>query len=767
MSKSFVRHLVVAVFGVAAPQLCLATGDYGPPRWLDQGGIAAEHSPEFYWEVEMRRLAVAFKPGEKRVVQIAKPAAANSDTAAVADPNVEVTRAQILARQSGEADLAELKEAIQKGAVKTAVPEQAIARHETARIIIAAANETTTDELPAMEPSEFADYQRGAFAFRRGQAHYMEAKTAWEALLKRPATERHYRSVWAAFMLGKLALYAHEAEAVKWFQMTRQLSKEGYADKLGLAADSYGWEAKSELDQGHAEKAAELYLTQLALGDDSAIVSLKALVADREPIYGMMNFPPLPPDDADAATLKKFEDDRLANIATGLVKAARDPLLRRITSAHILATETVGGSFASEPDDSAETSDRCTRWLEAIEKVQVPEVDNADQLGWIAYTAGKYEAAARWLKLSSGDSATALWLKAKLLRRSGKLDEAAQAMASAVKIITADPAWTMSAENEDYTTDIRYTLYPTGHTPRQSAGGDLGSLNLTRGDFVNALDAFYKGGLEADAAFVAEHVLTPDELKTYVDALPWTDKDEAAADLSSRWSETQTSSTWSIRWLLGRRLVRADRYAEARPYLPVKYRAVLDRYNAALTKGANGKLPKQERARAWFDAAVIARYDGMEIMGTEEEPDGFSTGGAFEPSDVAGERETGNTYTYEVVNDKDVRVPKPLAIHVAVSKEEKKRLAANRPAPNKRFHYRYIAAALGWKAAVLLPDQSEELADVLNTSGGWIKKDSQAAEKYFGALRKRAAKTTIGKEAMSKRWFIEHYGPWSVAPKTG
>ena len=108
---------------------------------------------------------------------------------------------------------------------------------------------------------------------------------------------------------------------------------------------------------------------------------------------------------------------------------------------------------------------------------------------------------------------------------------------------------------------------------------------------------------------------------------------------------------------------------------------------------------------------------------------------------------------------------RPIKLVVPVSTAEKKRLADSKPAPNKRFHYRYVAAALGWKAALLLPDQSDELADVLNTAGGWIKKDDKAADKFIQAIERRASKTSLGKEASSKHWFVDKYGPWSVAPK--
>src|SRR6202012_6087319 len=115
-------------------------------------------------------------------------------------------------------------------------------------------------------------------------------KKAWLALLNRSASERHYRTLWATFMLGKLATKAGDQDAAKWFQKTRELAKQDFADSLGMAADSYGWEGRAEWKQGHPEKAAPLFLTQLALGDESALVSLKALIPDRDPIDGMLNY---------------------------------------------------------------------------------------------------------------------------------------------------------------------------------------------------------------------------------------------------------------------------------------------------------------------------------------------------------------------------------------------------------------------------------------------------------------------------------------------
>ena len=44
------------------------TGYYGPNIYLEQGGANVDASPEFYWGLEVRRLAQEFHPTEKLVV---------------------------------------------------------------------------------------------------------------------------------------------------------------------------------------------------------------------------------------------------------------------------------------------------------------------------------------------------------------------------------------------------------------------------------------------------------------------------------------------------------------------------------------------------------------------------------------------------------------------------------------------------------------------------------------------------------------------------
>ena len=133
-------------------------------------------------------------------------------------------------------------------------------------------------------------------------------------------------------------------------------------------------------------------------------------------------------------------------------------------------------------------------------KANLGRIADAEYLGWVAYNNGDYKGATHWLELSKDDSPAALWLRAKLQRRAGKLTDAANTMARAVESLKATAAYTPREElNEGWT---EYDNYPEGEHWGffKSAHGDLGGLRLARGDFVQALDTLIKGKLWQDAA---------------------------------------------------------------------------------------------------------------------------------------------------------------------------------------------------------------------------------------------------------------------------
>jgi hypothetical protein len=749
------QAVLLTLLWTVAVQHGNATGFYGPQVYLDAGGKNILQSPEFYWDIEVKRLARNFKPPEIRIPirngegQEVKPGEENTKE------SIDALGAELTATADGQ----DFAVAIKEGRIKPADSSKATAQHEAVRAFIAHANDKTTDPLPEEFPSEFADYHKGAFAYKLGK--WEEARAAWETLLNRPAEERRYRSVWAAFMLGKAGLKAGDPQAAKWFQAARDLAKTGFVDSLGLAADSYGWEGRSEWKQNHPAKAAQLFLTQLALGDDGAIVSLKALIPDRSPVDGMLNYGPASEEDSSQWSDERRKTEE-AKTLLALKEMARDPLLRQLVTVHILATQSDPDlSFDTQSESQSggqeQTPNRCARWLMVINEEHIQQVENADYLGWVAYVNGDYKGAERWLKLADPNSPATLWLSAKLLRRSGKLNEAAKAMARAQQAIVPVSAYTGWTGNQDWEDGGHWSF-------GESASGDLGGLQLEQAQFIPALETFLKGGgsdttftgesalggLWSDAAFIAERILFADELKAFVDRQPVPEgkPPEGSADFP----------IVRLRYLLGRRLVREDRYNEAAQYLKPPYDKILAEYVKALDAGANEKLPKRERAQAWFKAAWLARYDGMEIMGTEGAPDGFSQGGDFEVPDLAKQQQTGFYESPDGTDEKTARHP----IVLKLSKEELQRLSKTKTSPDLRFHYRVIAAALAVRSADLLEDNAEELADVLNTAGLWVKdRDEKIGDRYYQILKTRAPKTKIGQLALAKHWFVNETGRWS------
>src|SRR5215471_11587134 len=737
-----------AIFGTALGVVggLHATGYYGPNIYLDDGGKRVGGSPEFYWGLEVQRISRDFHPLEKLVV--------SKEADQINEAKEPEERTKKTSDNTTETDLKDFDSAVREARIKPADPAKAKEQHKQARAALDATASGTPTPLPAEFDSEFAAYNKGAAAYLNQQ--WDEARAAWENLLKQPEEDRHYRTVWVAFMLGKVALKEKDfPTATQWFQRTRELAKAGFADSLGLAAESYGWEGRAEWKQDHPGRAASLFMNQLALGDESAVISLKALIPDREPASGLLNYGPEPEEREKWTDDQKREEEQKETAK--LKVAAQDPLLRRLVTVHILATA-VSPDYYYNEGLKKEGVNRSARWFNIIRQANLSQVEDAEYLGWISYNEGDYKGAAHWLELSKGDSAAALWLKAKLQFRAGKLADATNTMARAVETMKTSPGYT-SREGEEWATeDLSSKGEYWGFA--SSASGDLGGLRLARGDFVQALDVLFKGQLWEDAAFVAERVLTTNELKQYVDALPKTEPPKEGEDYNKK-----------LRYLLGRRLVREDRYDDAKQYLPPPYDKILDKYVKALKDGANEKLSKTERAHAWFTAAWLARYDGMELMGTEDAPDAFAEGGSFEMPDLAKERRTGAYQT--VAYDKEGQAlydengnpkMKSMPAVLKASAKEVQRLNTNKIAPDIRFHYRVIAGALAMKAAALLPDNSEELADVINQAGMWVKdRDEKVGNRYYQVLDRRCPKTEIGRADKAKHWFVEQNGPWSTA----
>jgi len=230
-------------------------------------------------------------------------------------------------------------------------------------------------------------------------------------------------------------------------------------------------------------------------------------------------------------------------------------------------------------------------------------------------------------------------------------------------------------------------------------------LALARGEYLQALELLYRSGDEhwGDTAYVAERVLTTQELKRFVDAevpavaaKPPTDPNDTPEEPLSE----------KLRDLLARRLVRDGDIPTALPYFyDAKTRQQAVDYHAALDAASHSWF-STARAEGWYQAAVLARESGMETMGTETAPDESIYGGDF---------------------DEDIGKTPPSGPFVTDG--EVKRFADQKTQPDLRFHYRYIAVDEATKAADLLPPRSQAFAATLCAATGWMRQTSGAEDR--------------------------------------
>jgi hypothetical protein len=571
--------------------------------------------------------------------------------------------------------------------------------------------------VPKGLPAEFEGYFRGAVLYYQGKP--AEARQCWQAVLDLPAERSRYRATWAAYMIGRSLWAEDPAGAAKWFPKVRELAKAGYRDSMGLAAASYGWQGRAELAQGHYEQAVDLYLLQARSGDSFALASLR---------------------DTCRSILKEKPD-----VLQRVVK--HDPT-RQLVTAYIVSK---GGPLEQTPEHAVSLA-----WLGAAEAAGLKDVGDADKLAWAAYAMGEYAVARRWLDRCKQDAPIANWVEAKLLLRAGKTDEAAKKLAQAVAALPRAPGpWQQQQQDEDNARGGEDRYY----ADRPTAAGELATLRLHRGQYVEALDLLYRNGWWADAAFVAERVLTVDELAQYVDknwprplAPPAGEAEEGAkAKIKVPPIEPPPPPRGDLRHLLARRLARDGQLQRATKYMPEDYRPALGEYARQLAVGKDAKQSQEHRAAALWKAAQTLRQDGMELMGYELEPDAAIWGGSYEYG-LADSRLNGYL-AYTFVDGKDVS--KRVELKVApVSADEKKRVAQSEADPNKRYHYRYKAADLAWQAAELMPDGSDQAALALCEGGSWLKnRDPKAADRFYKALVRRCGQTKLGRSAEAAKWF--------------
>ncbi len=611
------------------------------------------------------------------------------------------------------------------------------------------------------------------------------AQKRFEAVLALPAQQGADRSVWAAYMLGRLhALQGDRKKADAAFHQARQLAQAGAADPLGLAVDSYGEQARlylvgergscswSDFNEGRdcadsikpadLKQAIHLYAEQAARGSVGALSSLQAIAGwslSREDSGVALV------DDAVAQKLLvAYALARVGDVADGPQVGGSDYDPYSTTSGS-------SGYGDAARGHGLKPNAVLVNLVAALQRRGLEHIDGIDRVAALAYRTGRYELAE--VLAVRQESALAWWVRAKLALRRGDNEAAVQAYARAIQAFPRNDA----------------SLEPGNADLLQ---GEQGVLTLSRGQYVEALAQFHRAASQSarrssaegyyvgaygdyynDLAYVAERVLTADELKAYVDAhapaspMPGVEaitkamKEPKYARYSRQWvAQALAPATLEdkLRLLLARRLVREGRVEQALAYFPDerderfvesvyddngrptpvtwRVRAKAREYGQALERGEHA-WRADSRARGWYEAALIARRQGMEIMGYEQGPDFAVYGGNY-----PGGAGRSGFWTSE---DRQPRADTPQARAQAdlpgplVTEGERQRYAASEAQPYKRFHYRDVAADYAMKAADALPPRSQAFAAVLCQGVNFVYYDQERASQLYRRYIKEGA----------------------------
>ncbi|NWE47275.1 hypothetical protein [Pseudomonas gingeri] len=508
-------------------------------------------------------------------------------------------------------------------------------------------------------PDELRLYIAGAVAFDAGNQAL--AAEYFRKVLALPAEQRKLRSTWAAYSLGRalVALGTEasadpeasasvlQAQARLAFQQARQLSAGDFSDPLELGVASLGEEARLAKLNGDWDSAVQLYASQSRLGSGSGYTSLKQVAAELVAL----------PDEQLQAQLKHST-------------------VQKLFTAYLLSR--VGWFFDEQPAQEQ----RLTQLLLASVG---DSFDNADRLAALSYQKGDFVAAKAYLE-HAGDGGLAWWVRAKLALRDGDKVQAAAAYAKAAAAFPKDEVWG-PRRNADWSFE--------SVQPGCRVEGESAILALDRGDYLQAFDQLYRSQdiYWPDAATVAERVLTLDELKGYVDAHVPAPPPAKAEDKDNY---VRRPVAAQLRELLGRRLLREGRYAEAPAYFDSpELQAAAQAYGKGRQDAAS-RWTATGRAESLFAAATLARQSGMEILGYEMSPDYRWLGGGY------------SLGTVEVK-------PGPFLEAAEVQRQQ-----GSEARPNQRYHYRWIAADLANQAADQLPRSSQAFAAVLCKAAGWV-----------------------------------------------
>ena len=442
---------------------------------------------------------------------------------------------------------------------------------------------------------------------------------------------------------------------------------------------------------------------------------------------------------------------------------ARDPDLRMLMTIFLGASPEYSIGIGRHHDYAQETGPVGARgWLEALDAAGIGPEFAPHRVAMLRLQIGDFPGCERILRtLDPRDPLTALISSHCHLKKGGDKEAAMRLLAAALR---PDPPGyrPRHASVSYYGSELDLDLTD----PRQVVnriGAELAMLKLAQGDYAEALRLFYAHGDSTDGAYIAECILTSDELRRLVDRHGY--RDQPRNDLSDGFYDPEY---YLPRELLARRLFREERWEEAAGYFPPELATLARQYAGFRRLAARADTPPRQRADAFWRAALIIHAHGRELLFCPfglnktqldrpgmihqypdptflEYPNGWYLYlNGFLPSLRLGLRP--NHYAQDLAgptSDEIARLKVWYTQHI------------EHPNYSERMP-RYEVMRLGLLAVKDLPDNDPAGALILQFIGNQLKyADPQAATPAYRALVKRFGQTPLGATATKNRWFAK------------
>jgi hypothetical protein len=279
---------------------------------------------------------------------------------------------------------------------------------------------------------------------------------------------------------------------------------------------------------------------------------------------------------------------------------------------------------------------------------------------------------------------------------------------------------------------------------RDRVQGELGLHALANNELDVALTCFEAGGYGVEALYVAECLLTLEELKQHV--VTRRKDGQKPIKMESHWLEPFDD----LEQELTSRLMRTGRLEEALEFVAPSIRSQATHY-VLLRRGAERTdLGDRSRADSYWRCALAIRELGESILHAPYGQSWTSSGGWH----------VGYGYFPRLRLGKPLDdQPLPTMKLVAAGPEELRRLSEwqashiDQPDLSER-DARYASFRHALQAVRLLPDNDPAGGEILQYAGNLLKyRDPKAAQPAYVLLVTRFKETPYGKHALKARWF--------------